>query len=340
MNPLATRAAALLAAIFRDEHEILFLLADAGFPSAEIPPVGGRPPGLYWQVVMAVVETSIIPEEELARRQVGSGVAAVLQQALRRRPANKQLRELFEEAREAVPAGSGAAAVVAAKILVLGAAPTGMSALRGNRELKAIKAAVAAPGAKVRFEVVDHMSTERHELLRVITAERPVVLHFSGHNDPRAGEADGALVLEGPDGGPVLLEADVLAQVLDHVAATGHPVQAVVLNACATETVARRLGGHADVIVCTRHALADTVAQGFAAGFYEGLAQGISVGLAIERGRVQALLGRTGDGARGLPASPWAGGGPDTQDVNNIVPWTDPPRDLTRLHVPARQPQG
>jgi hypothetical protein len=346
MSSLARQAAEQLANIFRDEYEVLYLLSDAGLASAEIPPLGGRAPLLYWQVVIHLVEQGVIHPDELTQRKVATGLAAVLQQAWKRRPNNPELARLFALAN--APNAGALAPPSPPKILVLGASPKRESPLRVNKELKAIRDAVGRRDARVRFEVRDHLSTEPNELVQVLTETRPTVLHFSGHNDPRPDAPTGAIILEGPDGGPAPLEAKVLARVLRYVNGTGDKVQAIVLNACASVTVARELGGLADVIVCTRHSLNDDVAVACSEGFYSGLARGEPVGRAIEGGRVQALLFTpsgspdrvVGSGPLGgAGASAWGASEPDSRDVDNIIPWTTPPeRDLDQVFIPARVP--
>jgi len=287
MNPLPPTAE-LLGTIFRDEHETYFLLDDAGMPSASIPPFRNYgTPLLYWRNILQLLATDPIPLDVLAKRGVKNALAAVLQQASKRRPGNAMLHDRFVQADATFATGTAPALPPSSmpKILVLGATPNNVNPLRVNRELKVIRAAAARPDAKNKFEVVDDLTTDPNTLQRTLEEFRPTILHFACHGQEQ-GQPE-AIILGNADDNAIALPAALLAQMIAFVNKTGPAIQAIVLNACASKAVAKAMEGLVDVAVFTEGKIADAAAIAFSEGFYEGLTNGESVGLALDRGRLR-----------------------------------------------------
>jgi hypothetical protein len=127
------------------------------------------------------------------------------------------------------------------------------------------------------------------------------VLHFIGHGDYDLSSDQGVIALVGDDGGPHLVEADRLADLLNQASPTP---RLVVLNSCKSgrsgasdlfsSTAATLVKRGIDAVAAMQFTVSDTGAAKFARGFYSALANGRGIGDAVGAGRV---------GLRGTPGS-------------------------------------
>jgi hypothetical protein len=103
------------------------------------------------------------------------------------------------------------------------------------------------------------------DLLRALREIRPSIIHFTGHT--RAG----GIYLAGANGRPAQVTRDALRQT---IGAAGRSVQIVVLNGCATESLAKALCDFVPICVGAPASTGDAAARAFSVGFYGGLASG------------------------------------------------------------------
>lgn len=327
---------------FRSAADAEKILDRIGFPESGRPIFNSFPDAeSYWREIC----------KQVADGRTAGGLEALLASAAEDRPHNRLLKQITEahvlpvvkqvgvSGKELPSAGADRPQIAAParpKILVLGATPQGASPLRVTRELKVIKTATTAHNPAVPFDVVEHLSTEPRDLLRRVDEVKPTVLHFCGHIDPDFGKQSGALVLESPDGRPIQIDTALLASTLRFVNRK-HKVEGIVLNACASLTVAEELVGLASAIVATKNPIADLAAIAFASGFYEGLARRDPVAEALERGKHEVHLVRyeaRQNGVFGDPPKPRdEPGGPF--DPDNFVILPAPGCQLDQFYIPA-----
>ena len=135
-------------------------------------------------------------------------------------------------------------------------------------------------GQGVPWAVVRLNPPTRHHLADALAAGTPdtayQVVHFSGHGEP-----DG-LALEDELGRTDFVTADELVDIF-----RDRPVRLVVLNACRTDAIARRLHQEAGVpaVIATTDSLYDDEASLFTARLYAWLARGCSVAKAFAEAR-------------------------------------------------------
>jgi tetratricopeptide (TPR) repeat protein len=135
-------------------------------------------------------------------------------------------------------------------------------------------------GQGVPWAVVRLNPPTRHHLADALAAGTPdtayQVVHFSGHGEP-----DG-LALEDELGRTDFVTADELVDIF-----RDRPVRLVVLNACRTDAIARRLHQEAGVpaVIATTDSLYDDEASLFTARLYAWLARGCSVAEAFAEAR-------------------------------------------------------
>lgn len=154
------------------------------------------------------------------------------------------------------------------KILILAANPLDTTPLRLDTEAREIDEALQRAPHRDRFVLEQRWAVRFKDLSRALLAERPQIVHFSGH-----GEADG-LALVDEDGETHLVGADALSSLF---ASFAGEVECVVLNACYTETQAEGIGRHVRYVVGSPRELGDEAAIAFAVGFYDALGAGRSI---------------------------------------------------------------
>jgi hypothetical protein len=208
---------------------------------------------------------------------------------------------------EAVKAAP-AAAPARLKIVFFAAKASGDPTLALSQEGSRIEAALR--GARYRDDVdfrVESGATLA-EVIAVLRAERPHVLHFGGH-----GGAGGAYRLQGEDGAPVALTRELSDQLFAAFSSPAHHLRLVVINACSSAPVAEAIGAHVDFTIGSTRDLADLDAIEFAETLYGALGDGESIRDAYLQGCVRVQ-----------PRQPQAAGAPAEAPARNVRPVADP----------------
>ncbi|HWO25674.1 MAG TPA: hypothetical protein VNO30_43345 [Kofleriaceae bacterium] len=158
-----------------------------------------------------------------------------------------------------------------------------------DQEASAIRKELRLSGYRDRFELVTRWAAEPLDLLRELRAQKPTVVHFSGH-----GSRDG-LFFQAPDGEARGVSAAAIAEAFG---AAGGSVKLVVLSACYGEAAAEALLAHVDCVVGMSGVLRDDMARAFAIGFYGALGEQESVAAAYRHGSAAISLEGLADADR------------------------------------------
>lgn len=187
------------------------------------------------------------------------------------------------------------------EVLALVASPDGLTSLDVEAERKKLSDALAEPIADGRIHLKWLMQASWDQVQDEMLSGTWHVLHFIGHGDYDLTSDQGVIALVGDDGGPHLVEADRLADLLNQ--ATPTP-RLVVLNSCKSgrggasdlfsSTAATLVKRGINAVAAMQFTVSDEGAIKFARGFYSALANGRGIGDAIGAGRV---------GLRGTPGS-------------------------------------
>lgn len=169
------------------------------------------------------------------------------------------------------------------KVLALTANPDDSGKLRLDAEIRDIRnRLVDAPN----FRLEHRGATRAADLLRLLQMEEPDILHFSDHGG-LGGGARGFIALEHEHGNARPVKAATLKRMMGQLQ---KKPRLVVLNCCYSQSQAKALAEHIDVVVGAKGALADELAIQFAEGLYEYLGCGESVGRAFELAKTQVIL--------------------------------------------------
>ncbi len=160
-----------------------------------------------------------------------------------------------------------------AKILFLAANPTQTTRLDLEEELRAIE--IELRGTKYRDHIafVAGHAVRPDDLVRLVRAEEPNIIHFSGH-----GATDGIL-LRGERDGYHIVRGSALARLL-----IGRGVQIVVLNSCFSMEQANALSSTVHTVVGTTKEVGDEAARHFSVAFYRTLGDGHTIAAAVRDG--------------------------------------------------------
>ncbi|HWO25675.1 MAG TPA: CHAT domain-containing protein [Kofleriaceae bacterium] len=150
-----------------------------------------------------------------------------------------------------------------------------------EQEASAIQRELKRSGYRDRFELVTRWAAEPHDLLRELRAQKPTVVHFSGH-----GGREG-MFFQAADGEARVVSAAAIAETFG---AAGGSVKLVVLSACYGEAVAGALLAHVDCVVGMSGVLSDEMARAFAIGLYGALGEQESVADAYQHGNAAISL--------------------------------------------------
>lgn len=176
------------------------------------------------------------------------------------------------------------------KLLFLAANPTNTDPLALGEEVNAIEMSLRLAKGHVPIESKHVMATGHQALVREFFAEKPSILHFSGH-----GQSGEGLVLHDPrDTSRTAAGAD-LARLF---APFNAQLKLVVLNACYSLEQATQMTHAVDVVIGMTTSIKDRLAREFASTLYSALANGNSVGQAVEAAKASVgLAGIPGDEA-------------------------------------------
>lgn len=172
------------------------------------------------------------------------------------------------------------------KILFLAANPAGLIARKLDEEAHEIEEELRRASRRDRFEFVPRAAARPMDLLRALREVKPSIVHFAGHTQA------GDVYLTGENGQPAQVTEDALHATFG---AAGQSVQIVILNGCATESLAERLCGFVPICVGTPPATTDDAARAFSVGLYGALASGESAARACLQGNAAMHLEAPGD---------------------------------------------
>ncbi|WP_263869048.1 CHAT domain-containing protein [Streptomyces sichuanensis] len=187
------------------------------------------------------------------------------------------------------------------RVLVIIASPRGLPPLDTDAERRRLERALAGQVAAGRVELTWLPAADWDSVQAALLEGEWHVLHFIGHGDYDADADEGLIALVDDDGGPHMVAANQLVDLLGMAEPTP---RLVVLNSCASAQ-----GGTHDVFSSTGAALvrsgisavaamqftvSDRAAVHFAQGFYTSLASGHRIDEAARSGRIAMLgCGRT-----------------------------------------------
>jgi hypothetical protein len=177
-----------------------------------------------------------------------------------------------------------------APVLYLSAQPAGSTALRVDREAREIEDQIRLARYRDAIAFRSAWAVSRLALLRELTREDPVVVHFGGHG------GGGDVVLEGPDGQPEPVSAQALS---DALRSSAPNTRLVVLNACHSLDLVEALATHVPCTIAMAADVTDQAAIRYAAALYGALAFGKSIAQAHAQGL--AALGLEGSPDAALP---------------------------------------
>jgi hypothetical protein len=110
------------------------------------------------------------------------------------------------------------------KILILAANPRKTSRLRLDEEVREIDAGLRQARHRDQFELVQKWATRPRDLYRALLAEKPQIVHFSGH-----GAGEEGLIFEDEQGQPKLVTGEALAKLFSLFA---DQIDCILLNGC------------------------------------------------------------------------------------------------------------
>jgi hypothetical protein len=172
------------------------------------------------------------------------------------------------------------------KILVLAASPEEMEPLRLDREMVAIQNAIQSATRREAFmQPILIPAVQSTDLITLLKRHKPAIVHFAGHG----AQEDGLIFLDAANR-PSPLKPELLAHIFS-LRDVKSFVQAVVLNACWSETQAAAIHSvnQAYVVGATQR-ISDRFAIAFTTGLYAGLGEGDTIPDAFQSGRTQAAV--------------------------------------------------
>ncbi len=161
-------------------------------------------------------------------------------------------------------------------ILTLTANPDDTTALKLNREIRAIQEQFQMAPNRDDFQLVRRDATSWDDLQRAIFEFKPRIVHFCGHGARQQG-----LVFEQEQGRSFVITAEVLSNLFKQVA---DDVECVLLNACYSTEQAQAISQHINYVIGMNRPIQDDVAIAYAKGFYLALGAGQTIAGAHENG--------------------------------------------------------
>jgi hypothetical protein len=175
------------------------------------------------------------------------------------------------------------------RLLMLSANPSfsmteTLSRLRVDIEARDVEEKINSAALGDSFDVVSKTAVRAGDLITYLLEHKPEILHLSAH-----GTKDG-IVLDSTSGEADIMPAETLASIVAQM--TEH-LRLVVLTACSSLDVARKVGQHVEFVVAMGHEVIDTEAIKFSTTFYNALAYGKNLATAFELGRARMAPGQT-----------------------------------------------
>lgn len=196
------------------------------------------------------------------------------------------------------------------KILMLTSNPTETAQLKLNDEYALISRNRDAASNPGRFPIVSHQAVTLPEFTKYLYAEKPVIVHFSGHgeqnnanvretirrgqglDDEQSLEQDntGILLTSPNKRDPFFVGTSVIRQIFSTMIQKRNiPIQAVIFNSCYSEAQAEAIADLVPHVIGTSWSVSDEAAIAFANGFYSFFIQTEDYEAAWDDGVIQAL---------------------------------------------------
>lgn len=153
------------------------------------------------------------------------------------------------------------------KLLFLLSNPDDNVKLRMDREVKEINR-VISPVVLHDFDCIQIHAISIEELPGIIIKEKPNILHFSGHGKQNA------LCFEDRNGKTKIIDESAIENIFKEV---GKFVNCLVINACNSSTIARKLTNYVPYIISFPDKIEDELVEPFSKTFYEVLSHGQSI---------------------------------------------------------------
>lgn len=170
------------------------------------------------------------------------------------------------------------------KILLLATDQLGLLYTHFGDEIRDIQNKIKASPLRDLFEPIPVPTVKIADLIELLMAYKPVILHFSGHGTPSEGILLGD---EDQEEGWKPVRAKELA---DIVGILKDNLRIVFLNVCYTKRHAEAVIKAVDYVIAMKAKIDDEAARVFAASFYQYLAYGRSVKEAFELAKKQLRL--------------------------------------------------
>lgn len=177
------------------------------------------------------------------------------------------------------------------KVLFLAANPLEAAHLDLELELRNLERELQGVRYRKFITLVAGHAVRPDDLIRYVRAERPTVIHFSGHG------STAGIFLRDDAGSIKAVDGPSLKRFLED-----RGVRLVVLNSCFSKSVATTILGAVRTVIGTTDRVGDEAARRFTVAFYRSLGEGLSIRQAFrDGGDAVALHGLSdvfhGDGA-------------------------------------------
>lgn len=159
------------------------------------------------------------------------------------------------------------------RILFLAANPTTTSALDLEEELRSLDMELRGVTHRDRIVFTARHAVRPDDLIRHVRADKPNVIHFSGHGNPNG------IILRSDAAGDAEVTGSALGRFLKD-----RNIDLVVLNSCYSKHQADALKGAVKAVVGTTDVVDDEAARRFTAAFYRALGDGLSIKEAFRDG--------------------------------------------------------
>lgn len=165
------------------------------------------------------------------------------------------------------------------KILFLAADPLNTSYRpRLGKELREIEDHIQISPYRNSFEIISRWAIRQTDLMKVLAASRPDIVHLTGHGNPEG------VVLENNFGKMKLIKKQILADIFR---AHKQTIRIIFFNICYSTTYVDAFRDEIDFIVAMEKMIGDQTAIPFAASFYQHLAFGYSIEQAFNMAKVE-----------------------------------------------------
>lgn len=166
------------------------------------------------------------------------------------------------------------------KILFLTATPSHTTQINTGKESQ-FKKLFKLFDEERKFKLREEHGVNANDFMNHLLYEKPHILHYGGH-----GEVEG-IVLEEEN-----LEDEILIDILK----ISKKTQCVILNACYSVTIAKKVAEYVPYVIGTQGTIDDRTAIAFAKGFYMGIVADYSVEDAFELGLTKIKQKKLPDG--------------------------------------------